>query len=185
MSLQCFHFPGNITMFLPPDWFTRPESPVDVNECKSEQFDIAAYPHRPDIVDERLTAFLDGVPLDDDRKAFLGIAVSEVAMNAMTHDGLDPTRMIRVHFLYVAPRFVLVGIMDTLGPIPEAAFTTDPTNAEAMEKLPDHGRGFFIIKQIVNILGQCPDSDCVTKEIWVGVDLQTEVHHEKVSATSS
>ncbi len=172
-------------MFLPPDWFTRDEVPIDIDGCTSEQFDIAAYPHRPDIVDDRLNAFLAGVPLDSDRKTYLSIAVSEIVMNAMTHDGMDPTRIIRVHFLYVAQCFVLVGITDTLGPIPDTAFSGDPTNAEAMEKLPDHGRGFFIIQQIVSILGQCADSDSVTKEIWVGVDLQTEACHEEVPPTSS
>lgn len=178
MPLKCFHFPGNITMFLPPDWFTRQDPPITPNGCKSEQFDIAAYPHRPDIVDERLTAFLTDVPVDDSRKADLGIAVSEVAMNAMTHDGFDPERLIHVHFLYVAPQYVLIGITDTLGPIPEAAFCSDPTDDEILGKLPEHGRGFFIIQQIVSILGQYPDGDGPVKEIWVGLDLQSnEVLH--------
>lgn len=173
MPLKCFHFPGNITMFLPPDWFTRQDPPIEANGCKSEQFDIAAFPHRPDTVDERLMVFLADVPIDDSRKADLGIAVSEVAMNAMTHDGLDPERLIHVHFLYVSPQYVLVGITDTLGPIPESALSSDPTDASTMAMLPEHGRGFFIIKQIVSILGQCPDGDGPTKEILVGLDLHS------------
>lgn len=179
MLLQCFHFPENITMFLPTDWFTNQKPPSEVKNCKTEQFDIVAFPNRPDIVDERLTVFLADVPIDQSRKDDLGIAVSEVAMNAMTHDGLDPERLIRVHFLYVESNFILVGITDTLGIIPEQAFCDDPTNAAALAKLPVHGRGLFIIKQIVSIFGQCPDGDGPVKEIWVGIDLCAEASDAK------
>jgi hypothetical protein len=30
MPLMCFHFPGNIVMFLPPDWLTRSNPPIRV-----------------------------------------------------------------------------------------------------------------------------------------------------------
>lgn len=185
MPLQCFRFPGNITVFLPRNWFSRTDPPVLLNGCKTEYFSLPAHPPRPDIVDERLSTFLEGIPMSSSRKADLGIAVSEVAMNAMTHDGEDPSRNIEVSFLYIAPRFVLVSITDTLGLIPDQTLSQDPTQADVLAKLPEHGRGLFIIKQIVSILGQHPDGDGPVKEILVGLDLQSEVHHEATSETAS
>lgn len=171
MTLTCFRFAPNIIMFLSGDWFTRIDPPIQPALCKTEAFDFPAHPCRPDLIDDRLTAFLDGIPIAQGRKQDLAIAVSEIAMNAMQHDSQDVERTIRVHFLYIAPLFVLVGITDTLGTLPDAVLQSDPTVDAVMAKLPDHGRGIFISRQLTTMFGQVPSLDGTFKEIWVGIDL--------------
>ena len=174
MPLQCFRFSPNIIMFLSGDWFTRIDPPIQPALCKSEEFDLPAHPCRPDLVDDRLTTFLEDIVMDKSRKQDLAIAVSEIAMNAMQHDSSDVKRTIRVHFLYIAPLFVLVGITDTLGTLPDAVLQCDPTADAALSKLSDHGRGIFISRQLTTMFGQVSSKDGTFKEIWVVIDLNAK-----------
>ncbi|MEK7570364.1 MAG: ATP-binding protein [Patescibacteria group bacterium] len=179
MPLKYFAFPPDIVMYLPEDWFDRDDPPIELGACREEVFSLPVHPAQPDFVDDRLTCFLRDLPMTADARVHLAIAVSELVMNIAQQTPKFTDQRFGVHFMYVAPLYVMVGITDSCGALPTTALEQNPTTPAALAALANHGRGFYIIRQLVHMLGHVAGPG-TEKELLVGINLQPlEVSHAR------
>lgn len=165
--LKPYRMPDGSYIFAGKSEIYRTPPLIDPGSIVQISFKVPALPDQIEPAVNRIEEFIRQFPFKEYRLDDFIIAISEAVNNAVTHDGIDASREVNIHILYIPKVALWVGITDDLGPLEIKDIKMDVVDEHGVPSLDERGRGFFIMCSLCSSVSYFPEDGGRLKEIFL------------------